>query len=268
MVNPTAFSDTASLGSLLLRLAGEDDLLGFAALKDSSDFIKMTAEERKKWRAECLTKMQEVTAKSKEVNGWSLFMKFLSYFAGAFSIIAGSALAATGAGAVAGAALIVTGALTLGSAIAQEAGLTRLIAERAAGGNPQKAAKLLSQIDLGMAISTAILSIGTAIVNASVVATVAAKVVAGVVQGFGAAGESIGSIGRGVAEKGQCDAAADVTVLSAKVESSDRKIQRQKDAMNEKLQQKEQFSLADTFIRSQAERTRILFDNQIAAGAA
>lgn len=266
-VNPSFTSRETSLDTLMMHLARQDDALMLSALKDSSATMQHTTAERKEWRANMIEKLKTAAMQAKHVEGWSLFSKILGYFAGVFTIVAGAALVATGAAAVAGAALIITGSLTLGSQICKEAGLTRYIAEKATEGNPQKTEKLLTQIDLGLTITTTILSVATALISAAQIANVVAKTALGTAQSFIAGGEGIAALGSSVSESKQMKAHAEAAHLQAKVDSSDRKMRHLNQLTEESLKD-EETSLVKAFMDSKAARIKIFYQQQRNAAAA
>lgn len=266
-VNSSYASQGTSLDTLMMNLARQDDALMLSALKDSSATMQHTSAERKEWRASMIEKLQTAATQSKQVNGWSLFSKILGYFSGVFAVLSGAALVATGAAAVAGAALIITGSLTLGSQICKEAGLTRYIAEKATAGNPQKTEKLLTQIDLGLSITTTILSVATALISAAQIANLAAKTAIGTAQSFVAGGEGIAAIGTSVSESKQIKANAEAAHLQAKVDSSDRKM-RHLNHLTEEALKDEETSLVKAFMDSKAARIKIFYQKQRNAAAA
>ncbi|MEI6531315.1 MAG: hypothetical protein WCN87_00655 [Chlamydiota bacterium] len=259
-------SNRVSLDTLIRHLAAEDDCLALSALKDRSTEMKHTSAERKEWRALQIEKLKEVALHAKELNGWSFFSQMLQYLTGAFSLIAGAALVGTGAGAIAGSALIITGALTLSSQICQETGITRLIAEKASSGDPKKTEQLLAQIDLGLTISSIVLSMATALISTAYITNIATKALMGGVKGFSAGAEGIAAIGQGTSESRKVKASASVGLLQAKIESRDRRMQCLKEQAEDALSGQDLSPLA-THLDSKAKRIQILFQqNQQAAG--
>jgi hypothetical protein len=266
MANSLSRLTVPSLNALVMKVAIVDGALELSRLKDYCDEIGETQKDRKTFREEQMALAKEAAEKAKKVDGWSVFMKFVGYFAGVASIISGAVLLATGAGTAAGVALIVTGALTLGSRILIESGVTRLIAERASQGNAHKAAKLMSQIDLGLNISTTILALGTMLLNIAQVASAAGKIINGTLQGVQAGLQGIGQIGTGVAEKEQSDVTAKSGFVSAKIEQSTRLLTMRKTAATEQTD-KSSSSLALAYLQSLEKRIQHTFNKHAAAAA-
>lgn len=254
-----------SLDALVIGAALQDDLLSVSALKDFAADIGTTRNERAAFREQQIANAKKAAENAKNVSGWSFFMKYVSYFSSISSLISGTALLATGAGTTAGVALIVTGALTLSTQLSVETGLLALIAEKAAGADPRRAAKIRAQIELGMNISTTILALGTALLSITQITTVATRVVTGTLQGLQSGLQGMGQIGTAVATKAASDTTATARLIQAKVEKSDRGLARAKAHLAEQTD-KAGDSLAATYLASLERRIKFTFEQ--AAGAA
>lgn len=185
-------------------------------IQDYSTDIDIHAKKKEELIQAKIKKLEEAIAKSKASGMWSFLGQLAQWFGSLFTTILGAVALATGVGGViAASVMLITGSLSFLMQSASTFGIYDKIAGHMAHGDPEKKARILSQIQLWSTIGSIALAVASLAVGYKAIFQGGMKIASAAIQGTIQVVASAATMGRAVVDSQKLYLDADSKELEA-----------------------------------------------------